>query len=259
MQLLTNLLLWLDSTPYPTFSKLLSLWIVAQVSYFVWNVPYLILQFHPIPYFQKFKIQPNAKIPKDQIRKLFKGVAINQFLVMLPSMFLFVPFYNLQLFPIPSMLTVVWQLIFCQIAEDFTFYFSHRLLHTPWLYKHIHKQHHEFSAPFGWAAEYANPIEFFFGNLIPFSSGLIILHSHIIVYWSWLILRLWYTTDVHCGFAFPWGLERWFGSIYAGPRHHDNHHKNFKGNYGSTLRIWDFVFQTENKKEVFTDHTQKIK
>jgi methylsterol monooxygenase len=246
--MLTNILLWLENTPYPNVSKILSLWVVAQVAYFVFNIPYFVLQFYPIPYFQKYKIQPDAKIPKEQIIKLFKSVAINNSIVLIPSVFIFSPLYNLEVSPVPSLFTVIWQVIFCQIAEDFTFYWSHRLLHTPWLYKKIHKQHHEFTAPFGWAAEYAHPIEFIFGNLLPATAGLILLQSHLFVSWTWLTLRLWYTTDVHCGYAFPWGLESWVGSVYAGPRHHDYHHKNFKGNYGSTLRIWDQVFKTENNR-----------
>lgn len=43
--------------------------------------------------------------------------------------------------------------------EDFWHYFAHRGLHHKSIYKHIHKLHHEFSAPFGLAAEYAHPIE----------------------------------------------------------------------------------------------------
>lgn len=45
------------------------------------------------------------------------------------------------------------------VLEDAWHYFAHRLLHHRLLYKHIHKLHHEFSAPFGLAAEYAHPIE----------------------------------------------------------------------------------------------------
>lgn len=43
--------------------------------------------------------------------------------------------------------------------EDAWHYFAHRGLHHKSIYKHIHKLHHEFSAPFGLAAEYAHPIE----------------------------------------------------------------------------------------------------
>ncbi len=46
--------------------------------------------------------------------------------------------------------TIVWQVLFCQFAEDLTFYWSHRLFHSPAVYKKIHKVHHEFTAPFGW-------------------------------------------------------------------------------------------------------------
>lgn len=42
------------------------------------------------------------------------------------------------------------------IATD---YWAHRALHYGPLYKKIHKLHHEFSAPFGLAAEYAHPLE----------------------------------------------------------------------------------------------------
>jgi methylsterol monooxygenase len=45
------------------------------------------------------------------------------------------------------------------VLEDAWHYVSHRILHNRYLYKHIHKLHHEFSAPFGLAAEYAHPIE----------------------------------------------------------------------------------------------------
>lgn len=45
--------------------------------------------------------------------------------------------------------------------EDAWHYVAHRIMHHRLLYKHVHKIHHEFSAPFGLAAEYAHPIEIF--------------------------------------------------------------------------------------------------
>ena len=42
---------------------------------------------------------------------------------------------------------------------DTSFYWSHRLLHHPRLYKHFHKQHHEYRGTIGFAAEYAHFVE----------------------------------------------------------------------------------------------------
>ena len=38
------------------------------------------------------------------------------------------------------------------LTEDFFFYWGHRLMHLPYLYKRIHKQHHEFKNPVSMAA-----------------------------------------------------------------------------------------------------------
>lgn len=54
----------------------------------------------------------------------------------------------------------------CVLTEELFFYYSHRLLHTPYFYQHVHKIHHEYKAPFGMASEYAHPFEYVVGNLV---------------------------------------------------------------------------------------------
>ena len=49
--------------------------------------------------------------------------------------------------------------IICLMIEDTWHYFLHRALHDKRIYKHIHKVHHHFQAPFGMVAEYAHPAE----------------------------------------------------------------------------------------------------
>ena len=79
----------------------------------------------------------------------------------------------------PSLFELMWQTVFCMFMEDTMFYWSHRLLHHPKLYSKIHKKHHEFNNPVGFISEYAHPLEYVFGNVLPTFIGAKILRSNI--------------------------------------------------------------------------------
>jgi sterol desaturase/sphingolipid hydroxylase (fatty acid hydroxylase superfamily) len=50
--------------------------------------------------------------------------------------------WTMEVDKLPSPSTFALSLVFCMMCEDFFFSMSHRILHTPFLYQHIHKIHH---------------------------------------------------------------------------------------------------------------------
>lgn len=92
--------------------------------------------------------------------------------------------------PIPSIFTIVWQVTFAAAVNDALFYVFHVLLHWGPLYARIHKQHHEFRATTGFAAEYAHPIESIVGNTLPTIIVPVLLGFHTQVFVLWLAFRL---------------------------------------------------------------------
>ena len=145
----------------------------------------------------------------------------------------------------PSRMEMVAQLIFCMFMEDFSFYWSHRTLHTPWFYGRIHKVHHEYTQPIGIAAEYAHPIEFVLGNTIPFVLGPTLLGSrmHFFTKLCWMALRLGETLDGHSGYEFSWSPYRLI-PFSGSAQYHNYHHTHNIGNFGSFFTLWDSFFGT---------------
>ena len=90
--------------------------------------------------------------------------------------------FRIDLLSYPSSKEIIIQIIFFIIMEDVAFYWVHRALHIPFLYKHFHKRHHDYKITIGIASEYTLPLEFILINLIPTSLGSSILgnNCHII-------------------------------------------------------------------------------
>ena len=108
--------------------------------------------------------------------------------------------------PVPSNSSLLWSSHRCSlprhhdhgiaifvVMEDTFHYWAHRGLHWGPLYKNIHKIHHQYSAPFGLAAEYAHPAEVFILGLGTVGSPILfcaITHNlHLITMYLWITLR----------------------------------------------------------------------
>lgn len=89
--------------------------------------------------------------------------------------------------------------------EDIWHYFTHQAMHYGPLYKHIHKIHHKYSAPFGLAAEYAHPVEVLFLGIGTVGSPLLYCalsgNLHIVTVYTFITLRLFQAVDAHSGYG----------------------------------------------------------
>lgn len=80
--------------------------------------------------------------------------------------------------------------------------------HTPMFYKRIHKMHHDFRMPNGFAAEYAHPVELVISNMMPLMMGPLVValvtgRCHQVATLCWVIFRMFETVDAHCGYDLP--------------------------------------------------------
>jgi methylsterol monooxygenase len=192
-------------------------------------------------------------------------VLLSHFTVELPQIWLFHPmcqYFGLTTsVPFPSVYTMAYQIAIFFVLEDAWHYWAHRAMHaSSFLYKNIHKIHHQYSAPFGIAAEYASPIEVMilgFGTVgCPIVWCAITKDLHILTMYTWIVLRVFQAVDAHSGYEFPWSLHHFF-PVWAGAEHHDVHHEKFIGNYASSFRWWDFVLDTEAGAEASKRRREK--
>lgn len=147
----------------------------------------------------------------------------------------------------PSTLTFLLQILFCNMVENITFYFSHLLLHKPFFYKKIHKIHHEHKVTFSLSTISAHPLEYLLGNLLPSTLGCIILgkRMHMTSYFAWNLWRMLEAIYGHSGYSFTWNPYRIL-PFHSDGREHAFHHSENVGNYSSSVNVWDLVFGTNS-------------
>ncbi|MEO9781244.1 MAG: sterol desaturase family protein [Sedimentitalea sp.] len=126
----------------------------------------------------------------------------------------------------------IWFVLFFFVLrfwQSFHFYWIHRLIHFPWLFKRVHSLHHRNVNVGPWSGLAMHPVEgflYFSGLLIHF-----VLPSHpihVIFHMFSLSLGALYS---HAGFDKL--LVRGKATIKAGSFHHQLHHRFFECNYGS--------------------------
>ncbi|XP_077999230.1 fatty acid hydroxylase domain-containing protein 2-like [Glandiceps talaboti] len=205
-------------------------WLVAMTTYWVTNLGLLYIDLTGRPTFlSQYKVQGDKNTPLDPslLPKVLK-ISFTNIMLITP-----IASYGWYLacqwrgsncgYNIPSNSRILLDIIVAVLCDEILFYYSHRLLHHPYLYKRIHKKHHEWTAPIGLVCIYAHPVEFIASNSIPLFVGPFIMKSHLLSAWLWIGIALFATSIHHSGYHLPFTLS---------PEYHDFHHAKFHYNFG---------------------------
>jgi len=222
----------------------------------------LFLAFDKIPAMDKYRIRPKVKQDPKLTQLAIKNIVMSHVLA--------VPYLAGLVFPIfqwrgmtqnsmPSLMVAVSQIFFSMLVEDTLFYWIHRILHHPRLYKHLHKQHHLYINTVSYAAEFSHPIEQTVSNVFPSYAGPILCNMSIDVFCIWTFLRLWETFESHSGFVLPYSPWEFFLSVQGGAARHDFHHSHNKGSFGSLFKFWDWFMGTDADFKAFQKLQQQKK
>ncbi|PRD21362.1 UNVERIFIED_CONTAM: Fatty acid hydroxylase domain-containing protein 2 [Trichonephila clavipes] len=137
---------------------------------------------------------------------------------------------------LPSFQRLLFEIIIHTIMNETLFYYTHRIMHHPSIYKYVHKCHHEWTAPIAITAIYCHPLEHIFGNVFSLLPSFLILGSHMSVCWLWFGISLMFTINNHSGYHFPF--------MSSTPKFHDYHHSKFDQNFG-LLGFLDWMHETD--------------
>ena len=142
------------------------------------------------------------------------------------------------------------------LLHETYYYWLHRLMHHPRLYRYLHKVHHDSLIASPWTAFSFHPSEAILEALaLPIIVCFLPLHYGVIVFHLTLMTLSSVVNHLDIEVYPAWAGKHWFWKWWIGATHHALHHKQFKYNYGLYFTFWDTFMQTESPQyeEIFQE------
>lgn len=130
--------------------------------------------------------------------------------------------------------------------HDTYFYWTHRAMHHPKLFRATHLAHHRSRQPTPWAAFSFHPWEAAISAwILPAATFFIPIHAGVVLFL--LVFMTLCSVVNHAGWEIA--PQSWLagplGRHFITASHHNVHHTNYAANYGLYFRFWDYVMGTD--------------
>ena len=130
-------------------------------------------------------------------------------------------------------LTIIAFLMF----TDCLIYWIHRFLHSPFLYKNVHKGHHKWKVPTPFASHAFHPVDGWLQSL-PYHIYPFFFPLHKVLYLVLFVFVNVWTISIHDG---DYRVPQLLKPFVNGSAHHTDHHLYYLYNYGQFFTLWDRI------------------
>jgi len=152
-------------------------------------------------------------------------------------------------------------LLLAMLVHETYYYWLHRWMHRPKIYRIVHKVHHDSIVTSPWTSFSFHPLESALQAIVV-PALVFVLPMHYAVVVLLLTLMTVSATINHLDIEiYPKGAARhWLGRWFIGATHHSLHHAEFRSNYGLYFTFWDKWMGTESGKyeALFEEKTGKL-
>lgn len=144
--------------------------------------------------------------------------------------------------------------ILLSLLHETYYYWVHRWMHNPKVFRKIHKVHHDSLVPSPWTAFSFHPWESLLEAIVV-PVILLFLPVHPIVIGVYLIFMTLSSVINHLDIEiYPKAfMKSRFGKMFIGATHHHFHHAEFKTNFGLYFTFWDRWMNTESNSKISSE------
>ena len=152
----------------------------------------------------------------------------------------FKEYNNIIFAPIDNYYYLAFNFIWMFFLHDAYFYWIHRMMHHPKIYRKVHLIHHKSTNPSPWTAYAFHPLEALLeAGIAPLIAFTIPVYRN--AFFIFMLFQIIYNVYGHLGYElYPKNFHKtkighWVNTSVA----HNQHHKLFYGNFGLYTLIWD--------------------